>query len=54
LEPNDSEGLNQLFWDTASTEYIPFGAERIGRQSRTGIRTAHGWKIVAAHVSFLA
>ena len=37
---------------TANTEYIPFGTERIGRQSQTWMRTAQGWKIVAAHVSF--
>ena len=38
---------------TANTEYIPFGTERIGRQSQAWIRTAQGWKIVAAHVSFI-
>jgi 1-carboxybiuret hydrolase subunit AtzH-like protein len=38
----------------ANTEYIPFGSERIGRQSQTWVRTDEGWKIVAAHVSFLA
>lgn len=37
---------------TANTEYIPFGTARIGRQSQTWMRTAQGWKIVAAHVSF--
>ena len=37
---------------TANTEYIPFGTERIGRQSQTWVRTPQGWKIVAAHVSF--
>jgi hypothetical protein len=37
---------------TANTEYIPFGTERIGRQSQAWMRTAQGWKIVAAHVSF--
>ncbi|MGD9944159.1 MAG: oxalurate catabolism protein HpxZ [Burkholderiaceae bacterium] len=39
---------------TANTEYVPFGTERVGRQSQTWIRTARGWKIVSAHVSFLA
>jgi hypothetical protein len=39
---------------TANTEYIPHGSERIGRQSQTWIRTPEGWKIVSAHVSFLA
>ena len=38
----------------ANTEYIPFGSQRIGRQSQTWVRTDSGWKIVAAHVSFLA
>ena len=38
----------------ANTEYVPFGTERIGRQSQTWVRTDAGWKIVAAHVSFLA
>jgi len=39
---------------TADTEFIPVGAERIGRQSQTWVRTSAGWKIVSAHVSFLA
>ena len=39
---------------TANTEYMPHGIERIGRQSQTWIRTPQGWKIVSAHVSFLA
>jgi len=38
----------------ANTEYIPNGSHRIGRQSQTWVRTDDGWKIVAAHVSFLA
>jgi hypothetical protein len=38
---------------TANTEYIPFGTERIGRQSQTWMRTPQGWKILAAHVSIL-
>jgi hypothetical protein len=37
----------------ANTEYIPRGSKRIGRQSQTWVRTDDGWKIVAAHVSFL-
>jgi hypothetical protein len=36
----------------ANTEYIPAGSDRIGRQSQTWMRTADGWKIVSAHVSF--
>jgi len=39
---------------TANTEFIPFGSERIGRQSQTWVRTERGWKIVSAHVSFLS
>jgi hypothetical protein len=38
----------------ANTEYLPFGSDRIGRQSQTWVRTDHGWRIVSAHVSFLA
>lgn len=37
----------------ANTEYIPHGSTRVGRQSQTWMRTDQGWKIVAAHVSFL-
>jgi len=37
----------------ANTEYLPHGSNRIGRQSQTWVRTDDGWKIVAAHVSFL-
>lgn len=37
----------------ANTEYVPHGSRKIGRQSQTWLRTAQGWKIVAAHVSFL-
>ncbi len=36
----------------ANTEYIPAGSEKVGRQSQTWMRTADGWKIVSAHVSF--
>ena len=39
---------------TANTEFVPLGTERIGRQSQTWVRTSAGWKIVSAHVSFLA
>jgi hypothetical protein len=38
----------------ANTEYIPHGTDKVGRQSQTWVRTGEGWKIVAAHVSFLA
>jgi len=36
----------------ANTEYSPAGSDKIGRQSQTWVRTAEGWKIVCAHVSF--
>jgi hypothetical protein len=36
----------------ANTEFIPAGSEKIGRQSQTWMRTADGWKIVCAHVSY--
>ncbi len=36
----------------ANTEYVPAGSDQIGRQSQTWMRTAEGWKIVCAHVSF--
>jgi hypothetical protein len=36
---------------TANTEFMPFGTDRVGRQSQTWVRTAAGWKIVGAHVS---
>lgn len=36
----------------ANTEFNPVGSDKIGRQSQTWVRTAEGWKIVCAHVSF--
>ena len=36
----------------ANTEFNPAGSDKIGRQSQTWVRTAEGWKIVSAHVSF--
>jgi hypothetical protein len=36
----------------ANTEYTPAGSDKVGRQSQTWMRTADGWKIVSAHVSF--
>jgi hypothetical protein len=38
----------------ANTEFIPHGTGKVGRQSQTWMRTGDGWKIVGAHVSFLA
>ena len=39
---------------TANTEFHRVGSERTGRQSQTWVRTADGWRVVAAHVSLLA
>jgi hypothetical protein len=36
----------------ATTEYIPAGSDKVGRQSQTWVRTDGGWKIASAHVSF--
>jgi hypothetical protein len=38
---------------TANTEFQREGAAVTGRQSHTWLRTAEGWRIVAAHVSLL-
>ena len=40
---------------TANTEFLREGAGRVvGRQSQTWVRFPEGWRIVAAHVSFMA
>ncbi len=39
---------------TANVEYQRVGSPRPGRQSQTWVRTADGWRVVAAHVSLLA
>ena len=39
---------------TANTEFQRVGSERTGRQSQTWVRTAEGWRVVAAHVSLMA
>jgi hypothetical protein len=36
----------------ANTEFIPFGTEKVGRQSQTWVRMDEGWRIVSAHVSY--
>jgi hypothetical protein len=36
----------------ANTEYRTPGSDKVGRQSQTWMRTANGWKIVGAHVSY--
>lgn len=38
---------------TANTEYRRPGNPRLGRQSQTWLRLPEGWRIVAAHVSFM-
>jgi hypothetical protein len=42
-----------LDFATANTEFRRLGNERIGRQSQTWVRMPEGWRVVAAHVSFL-
>jgi hypothetical protein len=39
---------------TANVEYSQKGDARIGRMSHTWVRFPEGWRIVAAHVSFLS
>jgi hypothetical protein len=39
---------------TANTEYRRLQSGRLGRQSQTWVRLPEGWRIVAAHVSWLA
>jgi hypothetical protein len=39
---------------TANTEFRRVGTERVGRQSQTWVRMPEGWRVVAAHVSFLS
>ena len=38
---------------TANIEFRRVGSTRDGRQSQTWVRTAQGWRVVAAHVSLL-
>ena len=38
---------------TANCEFRREGGARTGRQSQTWLRTAQGWRVVAAHVSLL-
>ena len=39
---------------TVDTEFCPHGSRAVGRQSQTWMRTAHGWRVASAHVSWLA
>jgi len=38
---------------TANVEFRREGSTKTGRQSQTWMRTAQGWRVVAAHVSLL-
>ncbi|MCL4186477.1 MAG: oxalurate catabolism protein HpxZ [Rhodobacteraceae bacterium] len=38
---------------TANTEYLRDGHDRPGRETKTLVRTADGWRIVSAHVSLI-
>ena len=38
---------------TANTEYQRDGEAKSGRETKTLMRTAHGWRIVSAHASLL-
>ena len=38
---------------TANTEFRREGSRQTGRQSQTWLRTAEGWRVVAAHVSLM-
>ncbi|TAG02337.1 MAG: oxalurate catabolism protein HpxZ [Burkholderiales bacterium] len=37
----------------ANVEFLRDGSAKSGRQSQTWVRTAKGWRVVAAHVSLL-
>lgn len=38
---------------TADMEFVREGEPRIGRQSQTWVRQPEGWRVVAAHVSWM-
>lgn len=38
----------------ANIEFVRPGSDSIGRQSQTWLRTADGWRVVAAHVSVMS
>lgn len=40
-------------YGVANTEFIRAGEARIGRQSHTWLRLPEGWRIIAAHVSWM-
>lgn len=37
----------------ATAEFVPHGRSEVGRQTQTWARTAEGWQVVDAHVSWL-
>ncbi|HEY9761416.1 MAG TPA: oxalurate catabolism protein HpxZ [Trichocoleus sp.] len=39
---------------TANTEFVKVDSGKTGRQSQTWLRTPQGWRVVSAHISFLA
>jgi hypothetical protein len=39
---------------TANVEFKRLGNDRLGRQSQTWLRLPEGWRVVAAHVSWLS
>jgi hypothetical protein len=39
---------------TANVEFRRPGVDRTGRQSQTWLRTLEGWRVVAAHVSWMS
>jgi hypothetical protein len=43
-----------LDFATANIEFRREGSTKTGRQSQTWMRTAQGWRVVAAHVSLMA
>ncbi len=38
---------------TANTEFARPGIDKVGRQSQSWVRLPEGWRVVAAHVSFM-
>lgn len=38
---------------TSNIEFVREGSAKVGRQSQTWLRTAAGWRVVAAHVSLI-
>ncbi len=49
----DASGVQRRIFNTVITTYGRDGGAKLGRQSQTWMRTADGWRVVAAHVSLL-